>query len=75
MPSHWIKDGDSYKIPTKFDEIKTIGDVDTQVATLKDMIVAYNTAELDFDESLGEMDEDGEEEGDGEEEEDEEEDE
>ncbi|MDC0206482.1 c-type cytochrome [Nitrospinae bacterium] len=75
MPSHWVKDGDNYKIPTKFDEIKTIGDVDTQVATLKDMIVAYNTAELDFDESLGEMDEDGEEEGDGEEEEDEEEDE
>ena len=71
MPSHWVKDGDNYKIPTKFDEIKTIGDVDTQVATLKDMIVAYNTAELDFDESLGEMDEDG----DGEEEEDEEEDE
>ena len=75
MPSHWVKDGDNYKIPTKFDEIKTIGDVDTQVATLKDMIVAYNTAELDFDESLGEMDEEGEEEGDGEEEEDEEEDE
>ncbi len=75
MPSHWVKDGDNYKIPTKFDEIKTIGDVDTQVDTLKDMIVAYNTAELDFDESLGEMDEDGEEEGDGEEDEDEEEDE
>ena len=75
MPSHWVKDGDNYKIPTKFDEIKTIGDVDTQVATLKDMIVAYNTAELDFDESLGEMDEEGEEEGDGEEEEDDEEDE
>ena len=75
MPSHWVKDGDNYKIPTKFDEIKTIGDVDTQVDTLKDMIVAYNTAELDFDESLGEMDEDGEEEGDGEDEEDEEDDE
>ena len=39
------------------------------------MIGAYNTAELDFDESLGEMDEEDEEEGDGEEEEDEEEDE
>ena len=58
MPSHWVKSGDKYKVPTKFDEINTIGDVDTQVNTLKDMIVAYNTAELDFDESLGEMDED-----------------
>ena len=73
MPSHWVKDGDSYKIPTKFDEIKTIGDVDTQVDTLKDMIVAYNTAELDFDESLGEMDEeDGEESEEGDEEDEEE---
>ena len=39
-----------------------MGDVDTQVNTLKDLIVAYNTAELDFDVSLGE-DEDGGEEG------------
>jgi hypothetical protein len=54
MPSHWVKDGDNYKVPTKYDEIKTIGDVDTQVNTIKDLIVAYNTAELDFDASLGE---------------------
>ena len=79
MPSHWVKDGENYKVPTKFDEINTVGDVDTQVGTLKDLIVAYNTAELDFDVSLGEEgddeggegeDEDGEE-GDDEEEEDE----
>jgi hypothetical protein len=45
--------------------------VDTQVNTLTDLIVAYNTAELDFDLSLGEGggDEDGgEEEGGGEDE-------
>jgi cytochrome c2 len=65
MPSHWVKDGDKYKIPTKYSEIKTVGDVDTQVNTLKDLIVAYNTAELDFDVSLG--DGGGEEEAAGEE--------
>ena len=79
MPSHWVKNGENYKVPTKFDEINSIGNVDTQVGTLKDLIVAYNTAELDFDVSLGEEgddeggegeDEDGEE-GDDEEEEDE----
>jgi len=66
MPSHWVKDGDNYKVPTKYDEIKTIGDVDTQVNTIKDLIVAYNTAELDFDASLGEEggdDEGGDDEG------------
>ena len=60
MPSHWVKDGDKYNVPTKFSEIESVGDVDTQVNTLKDLIVAYNTAELDFDVSLGG---DGEEEG------------
>ena len=76
MPSHWVKDGDGYNVPTKFDEIKSVGDVDTQVGTLKDLIIAYNTAELDFDVSLGEgdegEDEDGEEGEDDEDEEDEE---
>ena len=68
MPSHWVKDGEGYKVPTKFDEINSVGDVDTQVGTLKDLIVAYNTAELDFDASLGEGEGDDEEgEGDGEE--------
>ena len=76
MPSHWVKDGDGYNVPTKYDEIKSVGDVDTQVGTLKDLIIAYNTAELDFDVSLGEgdegEDEDGEEGEDDEDEEDEE---
>ena len=76
MPSDWVKDGDGYNVPTKFDEIKSVGDVDTQVGTLKDLIIAYNTAELDFDVSLGEgdegEDEDGEEGEDDEDEEDEE---
>jgi len=53
-----------------------VGDVDTQVNTLTDFIVAYNTTELDFDLSLGEGggDEDGggEDEGDDEEEDDDE---
>ncbi|MBT6297361.1 MAG: c-type cytochrome, partial [Nitrospina sp.] len=65
MPSHWVKDGEGYKVPTKFDEINSVGDVDTQVGTLKDLIVAYNTAELDFDASLGEGEGDDDEEGDG----------
>jgi mono/diheme cytochrome c family protein len=65
MPSHWVKKGDNYTVPTKYSEIETVGDVDTQVDTLKDLIVAYNTAELDFDVSLGEGGDD--EEGDGEE--------
>ena len=70
MPSHWVKNGESYKVPTKFDEINTVGDVDTQLGTLKDLIVAYNTAELDFDVSLGEEGE-GDEEGEDDEEEEE----
>ncbi|MZG31243.1 MAG: c-type cytochrome [Nitrospinae bacterium] len=77
MPSHWVKNGNQYKVPTKFSEINSVGDVDTQVNTLKDLIVAYNTAELDFDVSLGEDeggdDEEGDEEGGDEEDEEEEE--
>jgi len=55
-------------VPTKYSEIETVGDVDTQVSTLTDLIIAYNTAELDFDVSLGEggEDEEGGDEGDGE---------
>ena len=74
MPSHWVKKGDQFKVPTKYSEIEAVGDVDTQVNTLTDLIVAYNTAALDFDLSLGEGggDEDGgEDEGDDEEEDDE----
>ena len=65
MPSHWVKKGDKLTVPTKYSEIETVGDVDAQVSTLTDLIIAYNTAELDFDVSLGEGGED--EEGDGEE--------
>ena len=75
MPSHWVKDGEKYKVPTKYSEIESVGDVDTQVGTLKDLIVAYNSAELDFDASLGEggNDDEGEGEESGEEGDDEEE--
>ncbi|MBT6594668.1 MAG: c-type cytochrome [Nitrospina sp.] len=68
MPSHWVKKGDKLTVPTKYSEIETVGDVDTQVSTLTDLIIAYNTAELDFDVSLGEggEDEEGGDEGDGE---------
>ena len=68
MPSHWIKDGEDYKVPTKYSEINSVGDVDTQVKTLRDLIVAYNTAELDFDASLGEGGDDEEEGEEGDEE-------
>jgi hypothetical protein len=74
MPSHWVKNGDKYTVPTKYSEIETVGDVDTQVDTLKDLIIAYNTAEIDFDVSLGEdggEDEGEDESGDDEEDEDE----
>ncbi len=54
MPSHWVEKGDKFTVPTKYSEIETVGDVDAQVNTMADLIVAYNTAELDFDLSLGE---------------------
>jgi len=41
------------------------------VGTLKDLIIAYNTAELDFDVSLGEGDDEGEDGEEGEDDEDE----
>jgi hypothetical protein len=79
MPSHWVKKGDKLTVPTKYSEIETVGDVDAQVSTLTDLIIAYNTAELDFDVSLGEggedeegEDEEGDSDGDDEEEEDDE---
>jgi mono/diheme cytochrome c family protein len=75
MPSHWVKKGNKYTVPTKYSEIETVGDVDTQVDTLKDLIIAYNTAEIDFDVSLGEDGGEGEGEGEGENDEDEDEDE
>jgi mono/diheme cytochrome c family protein len=61
MPSHWVKKGDTFTVPTKYSEIEAVGDVETQVNTVKDLIVAYNTAELDFDLSLGEGGDDEEE--------------
>lgn len=54
MPSHWDKKGDEYLVPTKFGDLKTVGNVDEQTNTIKDFIVAYNTAEIDFDLVLGE---------------------
>ena len=77
MPSHWVKKGEKYIVPTKFSEVETVGDVDTQVNTLKDLIASYNSSELelDFDVSLGEGDEEGGDEEDGDEEDGDEEDE
>ncbi len=63
MPSHWNKKGDQYTVPVKYSDIKSVGDVDTQLKTLKDLIVAYNTADLNFDVSLGEGDGANEEDG------------
>ena len=54
MPSHWTKKGDQYVVPIKFGDIKTVGDVDQQINTIKDFIIAYNTADIDFDLVLGE---------------------
>jgi mono/diheme cytochrome c family protein len=54
MPSHWDKKGDEYLVKTKFDKLETVGDVDQQIDAVKDFIVAYNSADVDFDLVLGE---------------------
>ncbi len=60
MPAHWIQKEDQLKVPPKYSKIETVGDVDAQVNTLADLIVAYNTAELDFDLSLSDDDDEDE---------------
>jgi hypothetical protein len=65
MPSHWEKKGEEYVIPTKFEDLKTVGDVDQQTDMIKDFIVAYNTAEIDFDLVLGEESSGGDDEDEG----------
>lgn len=54
MPSHWKKKGDQYSVPTKFSELKTVGNVDQQTDAIKEFVIAYNTADIDFDLVLGE---------------------
>ncbi len=77
MPSHWPKEGEGYKILTKYKELNTVdgGNVDTAVKHIGDFIVSYNNPEIDFEQNLvaeeGEDEEGGDEEGDGDEEEDE----
>ncbi len=67
MPSHWEKKGEDYVVPTKFGDLKTVGNVDQQINTIKDFIIAYNSAEIDFDLVLGEepSSDEGEDEADG----------
>jgi len=68
MPNHWTKKKDgSFSIPAKFSVLEEVegGDVDKHIASIKDFIVSYNTAE--YDDSLSfegseEEDEEGEEE-------------
>jgi mono/diheme cytochrome c family protein len=64
MPAHWDKKGDQYLVKTKFDKLNTVGNVDEQINAVKDFIIAYNTADVDFDLVLGE-DPSAEDEGDG----------
>jgi len=66
MPNHWPKEGDSYTIPTKFRELKTVdnGNVDTVAGLIRDFIVSYDNPDINFDLVLGEEPEEG---GDGEE--------
>lgn len=54
MPSHWDKKGEKYSVQTKFEDLETVGTVDEQADMIKDFLVAYNTAEIDFDLVLGE---------------------
>lgn len=53
MPAHWDKKGDKYLVKTKFDKLKTVGNVDQQIDAVKDFIIAYNFADVDFDWVLG----------------------
>ncbi len=69
MPAHWVKKEEKYVPASKFDSLNEVyeGDVDRQVADIRDFIVAYNSAEFDPDlslESEEEEEEEDEEEGD-----------
>ncbi len=54
MPAHWDKKGDEYLVKTKFEKLETVGNVDQQIDAVKDFIIAYNSADVDFDLVLGE---------------------
>ena len=54
MPSHWDKKGEEYIVKTKFEDLSTVGKVDDQVNAITDFILAYNSADIDFDLVLGE---------------------
>jgi hypothetical protein len=82
MPSHWDKKGEELVVKSKYKELNSIGSVDTQIESIKDYIVSYNTAEFDAslvlgggDEEDDDEDEDEDEDEDGDEDEDEDEDE
>jgi len=59
MPSHWDKKGDQYVVPTKFSQLKTLGPVDNQINLIRDFVVGYNAADVDFSLVLGEEPEAG----------------
>lgn len=63
MPNHWTKKKDgSFAIPAKFSVLEEVegGDVDKQIASIKDFIVSYNTAEYDDSLSFEESEEEDE---------------
>ncbi|MFQ5482290.1 MAG: c-type cytochrome [Nitrospinaceae bacterium] len=55
MPNHWPKKEGQYTIRTKFRELTTVdhGNVDTAIHYITDLLVAYNSADLNFDLELG----------------------
>ena len=61
MPSHWEKNGEEFTVKKKYKELKSIGNVDAQVDSIKNYLISYNTAEYDDSLTLGD-------EGEGEEE-------
>ena len=71
MPSHWDKKGDELLVKKKYKELKSIGSVDTQVDSIKNYLISYNTAEYDDSLTLGEEGEGEEEDEDEDEDEDE----
>ena len=64
MPSHWEKNGEEFTVKKKYKELKSIGNVDTQVDSIKNYLISYNTAEYDDSLTLGEEGEEEDEEED-----------
>ena len=64
MPVHWEKKEGKYVPASKFDQLNEVlgGDVELQAGVIRDFLVAYNNAEIDFELSFDESGDDEEDE-------------